>query len=265
MESRYHMPEGNAMRPLRIHCQTLLYSFLCLSLLNGCGGSLLNLSEKTPEQLLKDGMEYTRAENYADAKTSLNKVIEDYPDSPEKVTASLLIAEVHYKNEEFPEAKFMFKNFLELYPVHRLADRAFFFMAMSDYKQMDIETRDQTFAQNALEEFEKFLKEFPKSKYRPQAETKRKQCMESLARNQMEIGKFYFRTSAFISAITRFQQLKSTYPDQPFLDEVLFLLGESFYNEQNFEKAKLNYQELIRKFPRSEFVKEARTRLREIQ
>ena len=253
------------MRPFRIHLQTLLYSLLCLLLLNGCGGSLLNLSEKTPEQLLKDGMEYTRAENYTDAKTSLNKVIEDYPDSPEKVTASLLIAEVHYKNEQFAESKFMFKNFLELYPVHRLADRAFFFMAMSDYKQMDLETRDQTSAQNALEEFEKFLKTYPKSKYRTQAKKKRKQCMESLARNQMEIAKFYYRTSAFLSAIIRFQQLMSAYPDQSFLDEVLFLLGESFYNEQNFEKAKLNYQELIRKFPRSEFVKEARTRLREIQ
>ena len=253
------------MSPLRIHCQTLLYSLLCLLLISGCGGSLTNLSDKTPQELLKDGVAFTRAENYTDAKTSLNKVIEDYPDSPEKVTASLLIAEVHYKNDQFAESKFMFKNFLELYPAHRLADRAFFFMAMSDYKLMDLETRDQTFAQNALEEFEKFLKEFPKSKYHSLAETKRKQCLESLARNQMEIGKFYFRTSSFHSAITRFQQLMSAYPDQPFMDEVLFLLGESFYNEQNFEKAKLNYQELIRKFPRSAFVQEARTRLREIQ
>ena len=253
------------MNSLHTHCQTLLYSLSCLLLLNGCGGSLLDTSEKTPKQLLKDGMEYTRAENYVDAKTSLNKVIEDYPDSPEKVTASLLIAEVHYKNDQFAESKFMFKNFLELYPAHRLADRAYFFMAMSDFKLMDLETRDQTSAQNALEEFEKFLKEFPKSKYVSLAETKRKQCLESLARNQMEIGKFYFRTSSFHSAITRFQQLMSAYPDQPFMDEVLFLLGESFYNEQNFEKAKQNYQELIRKFPRSAFVQEARTRLREIQ
>ncbi len=253
------------MNPLRTHLQTLLYFLLCLLLLNGCGVSLLNISEKTPKELLKDAMEYIRAENYSDAKISLNKVIEDYPDSPEKVMASLLLAEVHYKNDQFAESKFMFKNFLELYPAHRLADRASFFRAMSDFKLMDIETRDQTFAQNALEEFEIFLKEFPKSKYRPLAEARRKQCLESLARNQMEIGKFYFRTSSFHSAITRFQQLMSAYPDQPFMDEVLFLLGESFYNEQSFEKAKLNYQELIRKFPRSKFVQEARIRLREIQ
>lgn len=253
------------MNPLRTQLQTLFNLLLCLLLLNGCGGSLLNLSEKTPEELLKDGVTYTRAENYIDAKTSLNKLIEDFPDSPEKVMASLLIAEVHYKNDQFAESKFMFKSFLELYPAHRLADRAFFFMAMSDYKLMDLETRDQTSAQNALEEFEKFIKTYPKSKYLPLAETKRKQCLESLARNQMEIGKFYFRTSAFHSAITRFQQLMSTYPDQPFMDEVLFLLGESFYNEQNFKKAKQKYQELIHKFPRSEFVQEARTRLREIK
>ena len=255
------------MKPLHIHFQSILfYSLLSLFLLAGCsGGSLLNLSEKTPKELVAEAKEYIRAENYVDAKISLKKVIEDFPDSPEKVIASLLLAEVHYKNGQYEESKFMFKNFLEMNPMHRLADRAAFFTAMSDYQLMDIETRDQTFAQNALEEFEKFIKTYPKSKYRPLAQEKRRQSLESLARNQMEIGKFYFRTSSFQSAINRFQQLMSAYPDQPFLDEVLFLLGESFYNEQNFEKAKLNYQELIRKFPRSEFVQEARARLREIQ
>jgi outer membrane protein assembly factor BamD len=254
------------MNPFRAHFRTtLFYSLLCLFLLNGCGGSLLNLSEKTPKELLTDAKAYIRVENYTDAKTSLNKILEDFPDSPEKVTASLLLAEVHYKNGQYEESKFMFKNFLEMNPMHRLADRTSYFIAMSDFKMMDIETRDQTFAQNALEEFDKHLKTFPKSKYRQLAEAKRRLCLESLARNQMEIGKFYFRTSSFHSAITRFQELMAAYPDQPFLDEVLFLLGESFYNEQNFEKAKLNYHELIRKFPRSQFVAQARTRLREIQ
>jgi len=254
------------MSPRRTdHRTTVFYLLLSLILLNGCAASLLNLSDKTPEQLLADAKSYIRAENFLDAKTALNKIIEDFPDSPEKVMASLLLADVHYKNGEYEESKFMFKRFLELNPMHRLADRASFFIAMSDFRMMDLETRDQTFAQNALEEFEKHMRTFPKSKYRQQAESRRRQCLESLARNQMEIGKFYFRTSSFHSAITRFQQLMTAYPDQPFLDEVLFLLGESFYNEQNFEKAKLNYQELIRKFPRSQFVTDARTRLREIQ
>lgn len=179
--------------------------------------------------------------------------------------ASLLKAEVHYKNGEYEESKFMFKSFLDLYPVHRLADRAYFYKAMSDFQLMDLETRDQTFAQNSLEQFEKFIKLYPRSKYRPLAEEKRRQCLESLARNQMEIGKFYFRTSSFQSAIIRFQELMAAYPDQPFLDEVLFLLGESFYNEQNFDRARQLYHDLIHKYPRSEFVTEARERLREIQ
>jgi outer membrane protein assembly factor BamD len=254
------------MSPFRVEFRTIpFYSLLCLFLLNGCGGSLLNLSDKTPKQLITDAKAYIRAENYTDAKQSLNKILEDFPDSPEKVMASLLLADVHYKNGQYEESKFMFKNFVEMNPMHRLADRASFYVAMSDYKLMDIETRDQTFAQNALEEFDKHLKTFPNSKYRQLAETKRKESLESLARNQMEIGKFYFRTSSFHSAITRFQDLMAAYPDQPFLDEVLFLLGESFYNEQNFKKAKMNYLELIRKFPRSQFVAQARTRLREIQ
>lgn len=254
------------MNPLRTYFQTLQFlSLICLFFLFGCSGSLINPQEKTPKELVTEAIQYIRVDNYIDAKRVLNKVIEDYPDSPEKVIASLLKAEVHYKEGEYEQSKFMFLAFLELYPAHRLADRAHFYLAMSDYQLMDLETRDQTAAQNALEEFDRFLKEFPESKYRPQVMAKRNKCIESLARNQMEIGKFYFRTSSFQSAITRFQQMMSAYPDQPFLDEVLFLLGESYYNEQNFDAAKTNYHELIQKFPRSEFVKVARARLREIQ
>ncbi len=254
------------MTPLRIHFQTvLILSLSGLLFLNGCAGSILNPRKETPGELVQKAVTYIRVENYIDAKAAVKEVLEDYPDSPERVIASLLKAEIHYKEGEYEQSKFLFKAFLELYPAHRLADRASFYLAMSDFKLIDIETRDQTSAKNALEEFDRFLKEFPKSKHRPQALIKRRQCIKSLARNQMEIGKFYFRTSSFQSAITRVQKLLSAYPDQPFLDEVLFLLGESYYSEQNFEAAKTNYHELIRKFPRSEFVKEARARLREIQ
>ena len=229
--------------------------------LAGCSG--LDLHPKTPpDELLRDAFAYIKAENFEDAKIALNKILEDYPDSPERVTASLLKAEVAYKAEQYEESKFLFKSFLEQYPVHRLADRAHYYMAMSDYQLIDIETRDQTSAQNALEGFDSFLKTYPDSKYRKKALQKRMKCLESLARNQLEIGRYYFRISSFQSAIIRFRQLMAAYPNQPFLDEVMFLLAESYYNEQNFDEARQRYLELIEKFPRSEFAKEARVRLR---
>ncbi len=253
------------MTSIRAHVQAILFLSLFVPIfISGCSGSLSE-TPKPPKELVQEAVTYIRVENFDDAKKALNQVLEDYPDSPERVTASLLLAEVHYKTDLYEEAKFMFKGFLEQYPAHRLADRAHYHLAMSDYQLIDLETRDQTSAQNALEGFDDFLKKFPKSKYRPMALAKKRKCLESLARNQMEIGKFYFRTSSFHSAIVRFQQLMAAYPDQPFLDEVIFLLAESYYNEQNFDEARLRYKELIDKFPRSMFVKEARTRLREIQ
>lgn len=254
------------MNSLRTYVQAAIFLSLSgLILIAGCSGTLFETSKKTPKELLQEAVIYIRVENFDDAKKVLNEVVEDYPDSPERVMASLLLAEVHYKNDQYEEAKFMFKGFMELYPAHRLVDRAHYYLAMSDYQLIDLETRDQTATQNALEGFDDFLTKFPKSKYRPMALARKRKCLESLARNQMEIGKFYFRISSFQSAIVRFQQLMAAYPDQPFMDEVMFLLAESYYNEQNFDVARLKYKELIDKFPRSEFVKEARTRLREIQ
>ena len=58
------------MNPLRTYLQTTpFYLLLCLFLLNGCGVSLLNLSQKTPQQLITDAKAYIHAKNYVDAKT----------------------------------------------------------------------------------------------------------------------------------------------------------------------------------------------------
>ncbi|NIQ00225.1 MAG: outer membrane protein assembly factor BamD [Nitrospinaceae bacterium] len=253
------------MNPLHFHLRGFL-TFGLMVLLTAFGGcATFNPKNDDPAKLLQEAIQFIKVENFEDATKNLTKILEDFPDSPQRVTASLLTAEVAYKRGEYEEAKFKYQQFLELYPAHRLADRALFYKAMSDYQLMDIETRDQTYAQNALEEFNRLIKEFPKSKYRPKALVKKRHCVESLARNQMEIGKFYFRTSSFQSAIMRFQQLIKNYPDQPFLDEAIFLLAESYYMEQNYREAKIHYLGLLKKFPRSEHVTKAREKLRTIK
>ena len=136
---------------------------------------------------------------------------------------------------------------------------------MSDFKVMDIALKDQASTKSALESFELLINNFPNSRYKQPAVEKRDICLNSLARNIMEIGRYYFRTGSYQSAIVRLQSLTEKYPNHANKDEALFLMAESYFNSQNFSKARRKYHKLLKEHPQSLYAKEARSRLRKMR
>ena len=191
--------------------------------------------------------------------------MEDYPDSKARVAASMLLADIHFKEEEYEEAKFQYQQFTELYPAHQFVDRAHFYQAMSNFKLTDLASRDLTPVNSALEGFQAFIESFPQSSYSKPAKLKITQCLDILAQNIFEIGKFYYRTGSYQSAIKRFKNLKVKHPSNSNILETEFLLGESYYREQNFSEASAYYKNVIKSFPKSKFAKEARLRLKNLR
>ena len=235
-----------------------VYLFL-LPLVAGCAG--LERESSSPDVLLKEGKGYLKVKNYESARTVFNQILEEAPDSRERIMALRFVADSYYKEELFEESKLNYKKFRELYPTHKYADHALYFQAMSDYRQVDIASRDQTRTHNALEDFNKLIADFPKSPFVKMAKPKVKECITGIALNLLEIGKYYYRTQAFQAAIGRFKTLLENYPNQKFADEAVFLLGESYFREQNFKSAKKFYKTLLKKYPKSEFAEATRKRL----
>ncbi|MGV7220539.1 MAG: outer membrane protein assembly factor BamD [Nitrospinales bacterium] len=233
----------------------------CLSIfIAGCAG--MATESASPAELLKTGKSYLRVNNYEDARTVFNQILEEAPDSRERIMALRLLADSYYKEEFFEEAKLSYRKFRELYPTNKYADHALYYQAMSDFRQVDIAARDQSRTHNALEEFNQLIADFPKSPFAKKAVPKIKKCTESIASNLMEIGKYYFRTQAFQAAISRFKSLLENYPKQKFEDEAIFLIAESYYREQNYRTAKKFYLRLLKKFPKSEYAIDTRKRLK---
>ena len=216
-------------------------------------------------ELLQKGVKKSKKGYLAEATSAFQQVLEDYPDSEERVKALLLLARAHYSNEEYEEAKFHFRKFTELYPAHRQTDRAYFYNVMSDFKRIDLARRDQTYTQGALEGFKQFITRFPKSQYLNDARIKKQECETLLAKNIFEIGKFYFRTGSYQPAITRFKNLMGEYPNQKFQGEAVFLIAESYYHEQNFSEALNSYKQFLKKYPQSPFTLQARKRLKALR
>lgn len=234
-----------------------------LMIIAGC--STTKESSYSAKQLLQQSKRLAKNDEHEEAKAKVEQLMEDYPDSKERVAATMMLADIHFKLAEFEEAKFHYQKFTELYPAHSFADRAHFYKAMSHFKLTDLASRDLTPVNSALEGFQHFVEDFPDSSYTKPAKLKITQCLDILAQNIFEIGKFYFRTGSYQSAIQRFKRLKMEYPNHSYTLEAEFLLGESYYREQNFSEASNYYKNVIRSSPRSEFAKEARVRLKELR
>lgn len=235
-----------------------------LAFASGCA-STPDAQSYPPDELMAKGKKSLESDSLEDAVSLFQKVLEDYPDSKERVAALIYLAHAHFKAGDYEEARFNYNKFIELYPAHKHVDQAHYFKAMSDFKMMDISSKDQTHTHEALQEFEYLIKNFPQSPYRSKAENGKKECQYKLAKNYFDVGKFYFRTGSYQSAIIRFKKFMERYPGESFTEEAIFLLGESYFQEQNYEEAKGFYEKLLAQYPRSAFTKEARLRLTTIR
>ena len=218
-----------------------------------------------PSKLLQRAKYFFKKDKIEKAKETIQVIMEDFPDSKERIAGLMLLGDLHYKEKEYEESKFHYQKFTELYPAHKSVDRAHFYKAMSNFKLADLASRDLTPVNSALENFRNFIDQFPKSTYKNHAQNKASQCLDILAQNIFEIGKFYFRTGSYQSAIIRLKSLIVRYPAHSYLAEAEFLLAESYLYEQNYIKARDHYKIVLRKHPRTDFAKQARLKLRELR
>ena len=219
----------------------------------------------SPSKLLWEAKRFSKKKESDKVKKSIQLIMEDFPDSKERITALMMLADIHYNEDEFEDSKFHYQKFTELYPAHIHVDRAHFYKAMSNFQLTDLASRDLTPVNSALEGFRNFLKDFPDSKYKRNAKKRINQCLDILAQNIFEIGKFYYRTGSYQSAIIRLKSLMAEYPTHSYIAEAEFLIAESYFHEQNYQEARALYRKVLQKYPRTEFAKLARLKLREIR
>jgi outer membrane protein assembly factor BamD len=250
------------MSPLQLwYKKSLIVIFTILSLgLVGCAGFQEDKT-LTVGELYKKGIEEYAEQHYIKAAGIFKKILDEFPDSKVRPLSLMALARSQYQNSDYEEAEFHFEQFIEQYPANQQTAKAYYFKAMCSFEQMESYKNDQTNTYLALEDFEKVINTFPDGKYVKLARQKKVICRRQLARNILYIGRYYFGVGAYQSVITRMDELLGNYPKQKFLDEAIFLLGESYLKEGNKEKAYFAFKNLVQKFPNSIYKADARSRL----
>ena len=180
---------------------------------SGCSLWKKKEPQKTPEAIYNDGMRLMTQKKYTRAAEAFKRFKEDFPLSPYAPLAELRTADALYFDKNYAEAIVLYEEFRKLHPVHPEVPYVIYQVGMSQFNQMLSIDRDQTVTEKALEQFRYLIENFPQSKYVSDARVKMQVCLRHLAENEFYIGHFYFRKGRYKSALGRFEETLTKYPE----------------------------------------------------
>jgi outer membrane protein assembly factor BamD len=226
----------------------------------GCAGAKKEAAG-SDQELLQSAETDIRGKKFEDARQSLQRLINQYPDSELVAEARLRSAKALFDQERYEEARAEYQRFLELFPEHERIDEARYYTGLAYFRQMERVDRDQSFAQQALSQFQVLLKTMPDSTYAEDSATKAAICRRRLAEKEMYVGTFYFKRDQYGAAINRFNTVLKDYAGIGLDDEALYYKGEALWRLEQREASAQAFQRIVREFPESGYAPQAASRL----
>lgn len=218
-----------------------------------------------PDRFLFDrGNDAMQKEQWLNARSYFQQVVDSYPQSAVRPDAKLGIADT-YLGEGGTEALVLaaneYREFLTFYPTNPYADYAQYRIAISHFRQMRAPERDQTETRAALKEFDVFFDRYPNSALMPEVKQEWRVARDRMSESIYRIGLHYFRRNWYPGAIDRFREVLRDDPGYTSRDTVYFYLAESLARTNKTAEALPYFQRLLDEFPQSDRSDDASERL----
>ncbi len=177
-----------------------ILSLLLVIILAACSSD--DKSGKSEAEILyKEALELIESERYILATEKLQTIKTQHPYSFYATPSELLLAEVQFKQESYPEAAASFLLFRDFHPRHEKISYVVFMIAESYYKQLpETIDRDLDTGVEALKFYEEYIARYPKGE-KVRTAKKRVQKINGMLREKDQyIADFYFKTKVWEAA-----------------------------------------------------------------
>ncbi|MCC6589431.1 MAG: outer membrane protein assembly factor BamD [Bryobacterales bacterium] len=257
--------------------RTGLVVMLVAVLLTGCGfrrkkyENPITKDTEQPDKVLFDkAIKDIEKGRYEVARLTLNTLMNTYDTSEYMAKAKLAIADSWMReggSHSLAQAEAEYKDFILFYPTMEESAEAQEKVCMIHYKQMEKPDRDTNHAVRAEDECRNLLQQFPNSKFAPRVAQTLRNIQEVIAEGEFRVGEFYFKKRSYPSAANRLEAMVNHYPLFSQADEAWWMVGESFGKlGPRFRDRSANaYQKIVRDYPLSARVDEAKNRLKEME
>lgn len=201
---------------------------------------------------------------YDVGRLTLQTLINTYPDTEFLAKAKLAIADSYYAQggvSGLTQSEAEYKDFITFFPTAPEAPEAQYRVGMAHFRLMAKADRDRTEAHLAEVEFKEFLLKYPDNLLMIRAKARLRETQEVLAQGEYETANLYLARGAYRAARGRFLEVVDNYPNFSAGDEALYGLGQTLENLKTPKDAVPYYSRLIRDFPLSSHLSDAKDRL----
>ena len=213
---------------------------LAASVLAGC--SSLKDEDKTatwsPNRIYSEAKDEMNSGAYDKAIPLYEKLEGRAAGTPLAQQAQLERAYAYYKQNDQAQALATLDRFIKLHPASPALDYALYLKGIVNFNdnlgmfsfiaRQDLSERDQKAAKESFEAFKELVNRFPESKYTPDARARMTYIVNSLAKYEVHVARYYYSRGAYVAAINRAQIALADYRDVPILEEALFILMRSY-------------------------------------
>lgn len=177
------------------------------------------------------------------------------------IDGELRIADLHFQKKDYLVAAEGYKTFANYHPSHAKTPYAYYRTGVSYLKEDPKSVgRDQKHLEEAIHYLETATQTLD-SEVGPIAAEKLREARTRLAQRHYRIGKFYYRTGEYRAAIPRFTDVVTYYNGLGLDEESLYLIGDSYQQLHEKERALEVLDALEKHFPNSPYRKKLAQRL----
>ncbi len=197
-----------------------------------------------------------------------------------RAVSQLYLADAYYRQKLYKEAISIFQSIVSLYPHHPAAVQAhdglfWCYFQMGDYDKAQTERSkmntvrlpegvsapatttgnfelanalfNQKKYMEALENYEKFIRESPNASDVPEA--------------IYRMGLCYYRQEYYSQAISTWEGLEAKYPQHERTEEAAFQIGDTYFRAQKYDKAVETYKKILARYPNNPNIMEANLKI----
>lgn len=209
---------------------TILSSILLIS----CSKYQRLLKSSDVELKYEGAVKYYAEEEYNKAFPLLEEILPLYRGSDKSEELNFYYAYCNYYLNDFILAGYHFQKFYNIFPLSERAEDAMFMSAYCYYLISPVYTLDQSNTYEAIEEFQKFGKNYPTSELSDSALVLMNNLLYKLEIKSYENAKLHFTTENYKAAIVAFDNFLKDYPNTEYDEEVNFyVLKSSFLLAKN--------------------------------
>jgi outer membrane protein assembly factor BamD len=195
--------------------------------------------------------------NFEDAAKKFEDVDREHPYSPEARRAIVMSAYAYYKAGKLPEAIASAERYTTMHPGTKEAPLAHHIIAQSYFEQMNQPDRDQDATRKALAQLRTLKTRYPDSTYAQKADNQIRLCEDTLAAQEMNVGRYYMDKSNHIAAINRFKTVVTEYQTTAHVEEALYRLTVAYLSLGIAPEAQNAAAVLGHNFPNSQWYKDS--------